>query len=206
MYTRRMEKTPKQIRAEQVYEYLRYKNRYKNLLNLLLEKKLFSLELKNRKKESKKNARAGRMLELLFQGLTLAQVGSKFDITRERVRQIVFNTFGYVQPKAMGLSRKTFIHMKEPRFAKCARPLCKERVPVSKHKKTPFCSKTCISYSAHGVNNREEWEKWRKEDMKKQARYWYWNILKKNPRHKEIISERNKRYAKKRKERESKKN
>jgi DNA-binding CsgD family transcriptional regulator len=41
------------------------------------------------------STRANQMAELIAQGLTLAQVGEKFGVSRERVRQIVGSPFNY---------------------------------------------------------------------------------------------------------------
>lgn len=99
--------------------------------------------------EKARDARAKQIIDMRKQGMSLRQIGDRFGITRERVRQIINKNVGdSIRDAYWDTHRKIFT---------C--PACKtqKKVPVTWPKK--FCSKKCLrtdTFLRKYVLNQEE--------------------------------------------------
>ncbi len=147
---------------------------------------------KLQKKEIKKEERFKRVEEMrrlrVEDKLSLEEVGKKLGCTRERIRQLLKLVYG-----------ETFVHKKVTiQEISCSTCHLKFKGLILQNRK--YCSVKCRSVGARKdpqllAKNAPDYKK----KKAKYANFYYHNFFKKNPNWKNIVSERNKKYAKNKK-------
>ncbi len=113
--------------------------------------------------------------------LTLQAIGDYYGLTRERIRQLAGDTPEYKQ-----YLRQRYVENRKD--ISCL--WCKKKITVLSKSKAKYCSKAC-SGKARTLPGGEQRLK---ERNRRNARRYYWEVLKKHPDIKEIIRKRNHRY------------
>lgn len=129
--------------------------------------------------------RADEMRDLRITGMTLDEIGKKYNLTRERVRQILKQFFPFEDLN---------IYHKSLAYEDTVCGYCKKDMRCLVTKKTKYCSKICSGFGSRKHQDAlwKETPEYKAECAKRA--YDYYHKHKNEPRHKAKIKEYNRRY------------
>lgn len=131
------------------------------------------------------------ILKMRKEGKSLEEIGDKYGLSRERIRQIGSTIQGFPK-KLIGFPSKQRTPRIKKKCAACGKTLFKLPHTVKNSMTDKFyCDIDCF-HKKHPKRTME----YRMDYMRKYARWYYYNVLKKDPNFHEIIKKRNIKYKK----------